>query len=630
MKQAFLVIGCPGSGKSYVCEQLKDVAHYVHHDLSIGMAGDAYVNEIVAQAETATKPLLIEAPFSVSEIKEPLEAQGFTVTPVFIQEDHAVIAARYRARDGKDIPVGHLTRQDTYMARATEWQAFAGTSDQVAAHLKKQLQHEVHAVGKLTKEARAALSDEMFAFARTRDLPLHDADHVKMAMGVFGSINNGATRAERAEARRRIMASAAGFGIETRTFEAQKVELQPFAFPMQAMSLNMPTGDHPNRMPFSGVLTRIDQPSDTAPHGSDGKRVMLTREAATAALDTLLGMGVNYNPTGHSPQVKVGIIDDATIEGDAVCVKGFIYAADFPAEAAEIKKHKDVLGMSFEARSLMTDDPEANPVPIVDCVFTGAAILLKDKAAYTTTSISAATEAQEDFTMTNEELKAIVADAVKPLAQAVEAQGETIKKMETERMEAANHLQKVEKHAVALEKEADNMDAAGIGGDPVRGHAVVLRKMAGDLRANAAVGKLPHIFDGFYAAKEAAATVDVAGEVKKAVEAVTAETTKQIAEVKAAAEKAEKALKDELASEKTKLADLQAKADKAAEDAGKPTRVSLSSSHAQMLAKSGVQPDEKTGKVDKDALNAFLAKSGLTPEKRIEFKAGLRAAGLLG
>jgi hypothetical protein len=486
-------------------------------------------------------------------------------------------------------------------------------------------------VGKLTKEARAALTDEMFAFARTRDLPLHDADHVKMAMGVFSSINNGATHSERAEARRRIMASAAKFDIDTRAFEAQKVALKPIDFPMQAMSLNMPTGDHPNRMPFSGILTRIDQPSDTPPHGSDGKRVMLTREAATAALETLLGMGVNYNPTGHSPQAKVGIIDDATIEGDAVCVKGFIYAADFPAEAAEIKKHKDKLGMSFEARSLMTDDPEANPVPIVDCVFTGAAIMLKDKAAYTSTSISAASSAKGDFPMDDtakKEIAEIVANALKPVADAVAAQGDAIKQMEAKQIEAANHLQKVEKHAVALEKEADNMDAAGIGGDPVRGHAVVLRKMAGDLRANAAVGKLPHIFDGFYAKSDN--TVDVTGEVKKAVEAAQTETAKQIAEIKAAAEKVENELKDQLASEKTKVADLQAKADKAEQEAGKPTRVSLSSSHAQMLAKSGVTPDEKTGKVDKEALNTFLAKSGLTPEKRIEFKAGLRAAGLLG
>jgi hypothetical protein len=35
----------------------------------------------------------------------------------------------------------------------------------------------------------------------------------------------------------------------------------------------------------------------------------------------------------------------------------------------------------------MTTDPDANPIPIAECVFTGAAILLKDKAAYRTTLI---------------------------------------------------------------------------------------------------------------------------------------------------------------------------------------------------------------------------------------------------
>jgi hypothetical protein len=38
------------------------------------------------------------------------------------------------------------------------------------------------------------------------------------------------------------------------------------------------------------------------------------------------------------------------------------------------------------------------------------------------------------------------------------------------------------------------MEAAGIGGDPQRGHAVVLRRMAGHMRAEAALGKVPYIY----------------------------------------------------------------------------------------------------------------------------------------
>jgi hypothetical protein len=133
MMQVYMVIGCPGSGKTWVCAQLIRQYQYVRHDSFIGAN---YVAEIVRQSKTAAKPLLIETPFSVSQIKDPLELQGFRVTPVFIQELPIVIMKRYLAREGKPIPTGHLARQTTYMARALEWQSFHGTSDAVLAYLK--------------------------------------------------------------------------------------------------------------------------------------------------------------------------------------------------------------------------------------------------------------------------------------------------------------------------------------------------------------------------------------------------------------------------------------------------------------------------------------------------------------
>lgn len=140
MKKAYMVIGCPGSGKSWVCDQLKDAFDYVHHDLYIGMAGDVYVQEILKRSTQAKKPLLIEAPFSISKIKDPLEQMGFEITPVFIQEDPSLIADRYKRRENKEIPKGHLTRQETYKSRADEWKAFKGTSNEVLEHLKKAAQ----------------------------------------------------------------------------------------------------------------------------------------------------------------------------------------------------------------------------------------------------------------------------------------------------------------------------------------------------------------------------------------------------------------------------------------------------------------------------------------------------------
>jgi hypothetical protein len=47
-----------------------------------------------------------------------------------------------------------------------------------------------------------------------------------------------------------------------------------------------------------------------------------------------------------------------------------IYAADFLEVAADVKANKQKLGFSFEARELMTLDPHADAIPIVECAFT--------------------------------------------------------------------------------------------------------------------------------------------------------------------------------------------------------------------------------------------------------------------
>lgn len=138
MKQRmYLVVGCPGSGKSWVCEQLKSKFHYIHHDGFIYLKEPgAYLRAIFDQAPNATRPILLEAPFSISQTMEPLVNAGYSVTPVFIIEEPGIVAERYANREGKPIPQGHLTRMNTYRQRAMEGGHFMGTSAQVFEHLK--------------------------------------------------------------------------------------------------------------------------------------------------------------------------------------------------------------------------------------------------------------------------------------------------------------------------------------------------------------------------------------------------------------------------------------------------------------------------------------------------------------
>ncbi len=137
MKQKiYMLIGCPGSGKTWCSDQLKQIFHHISHDEFIKAPKGIYVNEILKQAEGATKPLLIEAPFSISETLEPLRNAGYDVKPVVIVEKPEVITLRYLRREKKDIPKGHLTRQKTYEQRAKALNWFHGTASEVLEHLK--------------------------------------------------------------------------------------------------------------------------------------------------------------------------------------------------------------------------------------------------------------------------------------------------------------------------------------------------------------------------------------------------------------------------------------------------------------------------------------------------------------
>jgi hypothetical protein len=71
---------------------------------------------------------------------------------------------------------------------------------------------------------------------------------------------------------------------------------------LDAMAVELPdVAGHPNRVPFSGVLTLVDCPSDRAPAGAAGHRVLLPRKVAERALPSLLGMAVGFAPglRGH-------------------------------------------------------------------------------------------------------------------------------------------------------------------------------------------------------------------------------------------------------------------------------------------------------------------------------------------
>src|SRR6516225_3321193 len=148
------------------------------------------------------------------------------------------------------------------------------------------------------------------------------------------------------------------------------------AMRLEAMAVTIPHVEgHPNRVPFEGVLTVVNAASDKSPVGARGHRVILTREAAEFALPSLLGMAVDYRPgwDGHDARRKIGLLTEANLLGNRLMVRGYLYARDFPEVA--------------EAR---VEDMRADIWKLTRVTFTGAAILLREKAAYSATSFKMA------------------------------------------------------------------------------------------------------------------------------------------------------------------------------------------------------------------------------------------------
>jgi hypothetical protein len=455
----------------------------------------------------------------------------------------------------------------------------------------------------LTKDQRDALGTDDYAVPGKRKLPIPDERHVSMAWDMVDR-TQGLSDDERHEARQRIIRKAKALGMDTGGWSTIK------AMALDAMSLMVPAGDHVNKMPFSGILTRLDEPSDEAPHGSGNRRVILTRDAAEKALPTILGMAVDFTPSfnGHDAQKKIGLITEATIEGNAVHIEGFIYAADFPDTAVRIRAMKDELGFSYEMKNVLVADPGADTLVIESCVFTGAAILRKADAAYHTTSLAASKDGPAgDMDMTKEELETILAAATKPLIDKIDAL-EAGQKVITTDIAASKEVQaKVAPHADAMRACAAGMQAAGIGGHAKAGHVTRLNRMADQMEAEAAMGKVPHIYRDHDFLMDAGADTLTA----------SAEPSKDIVDLKAG-----------LDSLTTLVKDLTAKSFTAAAE---PERKTVGADVLALLSKNGI--DLEAGgdakKVSVAQFDDFLDKAGKHGTEAITLKLQARSAGLL-
>ena len=133
MNKIYILVGSPGSGKTWVSQQLHTKYNVAEQDDFIGKD---YVHHLLALAHAYRQPVLANTPFGLSKLMESLQNEGAEVEPVFIIESPLVLTQRYQQRENKPIPPGHITRQYTYLERARELRAFHGTAEEVLNYLK--------------------------------------------------------------------------------------------------------------------------------------------------------------------------------------------------------------------------------------------------------------------------------------------------------------------------------------------------------------------------------------------------------------------------------------------------------------------------------------------------------------
>lgn len=275
----------------------------------------------------------------------------------------------------------------------------------------------------VSTDERKSMPDSDFAVPSKRALIIKDANHVKLAWDMVDR-TQGLTDAERSEARSRILRKAKDLGVDTSDWKhTMNASAVSFSF--------ADTGANPNKMPFKGVVTYFDAPSDSPPGGAGGLKVMIPSMVGIPALDSLKGMGVNLAAESDKHEVthKVGVITDAytgvlTAKGLEVIVEGHIFARDFPREASMVKLNQSSLGFSYETANTLLASQEIGGEEIAvvqSLVFTGAAILLKQSAAYKHTSIAAFEKPKEDIiNVAKEELQALFGEFKTDILASVE------------------------------------------------------------------------------------------------------------------------------------------------------------------------------------------------------------------
>lgn len=124
----YLLIGCSGSGKSWVCNQLTDKFTYVSYD---GVRKKNHIPGLLAYSD---KPKLYDPPIKISTFFKR-HSSRFNIICVAILESDEVVKSRVESRGGK-WTLGLVKRNATIVKRAQKYSCYSGTSQEILHYLQ--------------------------------------------------------------------------------------------------------------------------------------------------------------------------------------------------------------------------------------------------------------------------------------------------------------------------------------------------------------------------------------------------------------------------------------------------------------------------------------------------------------
>lgn len=146
-----------------------------------------------------------------------------------------------------------------------------------------------------------------------------------------------------------------------------------------------------NRAPITGVLFRVDEPSEAIPAKGPGMPLYVPKEVAASILNTVAGLPLDAhdNLSQHADEEIAGVMLSAELRGQDFVVHGYLWPGSKSSKVRKIVANQERLGMSMMADA-WGHEAEVNGQKVFwvdDIELGGANILFSDCATYRKTRL---------------------------------------------------------------------------------------------------------------------------------------------------------------------------------------------------------------------------------------------------